>query len=183
MFLPSSDAIDAATVRKSRIQHPPNEIMKSIPTILATGVILITSIAPAQAREVRFADCPQPVQATINSNTREGRIDEVEMVQIKGQTVYVAEIDLKGDLDLRIHVAPDGTLIKTVEDQRLSAVPEAVRTALLALGGHVDDIDKITTGSTITYEVDIDRHGAPDLDVIVAADGKIIRQTEDRDDD
>lgn len=150
-------------------------------SILAAGLFSLAFVAPALAREIKLTDCPQPVQSAINSNARDGRVDEVEMVQFQGNTVYIAEVDLKGDVDLNLHVAPDGKLIKTVEDIRLSAAPEAVRTALKALGGHVDDIDLITTGSTVTYDADVERHGEPDLDVIVSAEGKIIRQTEDRD--
>lgn len=59
----------------------------------------------------------------------------------------------------------------------------AVRATLRGLGGRVDDLDKITVGETVTYDADIDRTGQPDLDVLVSADGKIVRQTEDRDDD
>lgn len=149
--------------------------------LLAAGLFSLAFVAPALAREIKLTDCPQPVQSAVTSNARDGRVDEIEMVQIEGKTVYIAEIDLKGDVDLNLHVAPDGKLVKTVEDIRLSAAPEAVRSALKALGGHVDDLDLITAGSTVTYDADVERHGQADLDVIVSADGKIIRQTEDRD--
>jgi hypothetical protein len=43
----------------------------------------------------------------------------------------------------------------------------------------VDDVDKETAGQTVTYHVEIDRHGAPDLEVIVSADGAILKQTEE----
>lgn len=150
-------------------------------SILTAGLFSLAFVAPALAREIKLTDCPQPVQSAITSNTRDGRVDEIEMVQIQGKTVYIAEIDLKGEVDLNLHVSSDGKLVKTVEDIRLSAAPEAVRSALKALGGHVDDIDMITVGSTVTYDADVERHGQPDLDVVVSAEGKIIRQTEDRD--
>lgn len=155
--------------------------MKTSSSILTAGLFSIAFIAPALARDVRLADCPQPVQSAVTSNARDGRVDEVEMVQIQGETVYIAEVDLKGGADLKLHVAPDGKLIRTVEDIRLSTAPEAVRSALKALGGHVDDIDLITAGSTVSYDADVERHGEPDLDVIVSAGGKIIGQAEDRD--
>lgn len=143
----------------------------------------VALIAPAAARDIRLADCPDPVRKTIEANARDGKIEEVEMIERQGKTTYIADIDLKGGLDLNLYISAEGTLIKTSEDIRLADAPEAVRTTLQGLGGRVDDIDKITEGNTVTYDADVDRHGQADLDVIVSTDGKIVRQTEDRDED
>ncbi|MCW1885575.1 hypothetical protein OKA04_12620 [Luteolibacter flavescens] len=140
-------------------------------------------IAPAASRDIRLADCPEPVRNVIQSNARDCKIEEVEVFQREGKTIYIAEVDLKGGIDLNLYVSAEGALLKTKEDIRLADAPEAVRTTLQGLGGRVDDLDKITEGETVTYDADIERHGQPDLDVIVAADGKVVRQTEDRDDD
>lgn len=143
----------------------------------------IALIAPAAARDIRLADCPEPVRNTIQTNARDGKIEDVEVIERQGKTTYIADVDLKGGLDLNLYISADGTLIKTSEDIRLADAPEAVRTTLQGLGGRVDDIDKITTGNTVTYDADIERHGQADLDVIVSSDGKVIRQIEDRDED
>ena len=143
----------------------------------------IALIAPAAARDVKLADCPEPVRTTIQANSRDGKIEDVELIERQVKTTYIADIDLKGGLDLNLYISSDGTLVKTSEDIRLADAPEAVRATLQGLGGRVDDIDKITEGNTVTYDADIDRHGQADLDVIVSTDGKVIRQTEDRDDD
>ncbi|MCW1924985.1 hypothetical protein OKA05_20650 [Luteolibacter arcticus] len=143
----------------------------------------IALIAPAAARDIRLADCPEPVRQTIQTNSRDGKIEEVEMIERQGKTIYIADIDLKGGYDLNLYVSAEGSLVKTTEDIRLAAAPEAVRTALRGLGGRVDDLDKITEGNTVSYDADIERHGQADLDVIVSTDGKVLRQTEDRDED
>lgn len=151
---------------------------KSISILAACAII-----APVAARDIRLADCPEAVRNVIQSNARDGKVKEVEVHQREGKTIYVAEVDLKGGIDLNLYVSAEGSLLKTKEDMRLADAPEAVRTTLQGLGGRVDDLDKITEGETVTYDADIERHGQADLDVVVAEDGKVIRQTEDRDDD
>ena len=156
--------------------------MKCIATL---SVIAFTGIAQAGAREIRLNDCPPAVQATIRENMREGKLDEIEAYTLQGKSLYVAEVELPEDRDLKVHVAADGALIKTREDSSLAEVPAAVQTAVEGIvtnGGKVDDVDKETTGKTVTFHVEIDRSGAPDLHAVVSLDGKILSQQEEIDD-
>ena len=146
--------------------------------------IVIASLAGhAAAAEVRLADCPPAVQTTIQQHSRDGRIDEIESYSIQGKMLYVAEVELAGDRDLKIHVAADGALMKTREDSTLAEVPEAVRKAVEGKlnGGVADDVDKETAGSSITYHVEIDRKGAPDTNLTIDSTGKVLSETEERD--
>jgi hypothetical protein len=107
------------------------------------------------------------------------------LITIEGRALYVAEVDLKGDKDLKLHVGSDGKLIKTREDAALSDAPDAVQDAvkkLVPAGGKVDDVDKEIATGKVTYDVEIDRPNAADLDVVVADDGTVIRRTEDAQD-
>lgn len=145
--------------------------------------MLASSLAHGQTqrRELHLSDCPQAVQATVQANTRGGQIDEVDFISIDGKDIYIAEIDLPRDRDLKVYVSGNGSLVKTREDTLVREAPAAVRSAVQGLGA-IDDVDKETTGQTVTYHVEIDRQGARDLDVVVAADGTILSQTEDNDD-
>lgn len=151
-------------------------------TILS--VALLTLACHAGAAEIRLADCPAAVRATIQQNSRGGHIDEVESHGIEGRTLYVAEVDLPGGRDLKIHVAADGALLKTREDSAIAEVPEAVRKAVEARlgGGIADDVDKETGGTVVTWHVEIDRKGAKDLELVIDSAGKILSETEDADD-
>ena len=144
---------------------------------------LVSLAGFANAAEVRLADCPPAVQATIQQNSRDGRLDEIESYSIQGKALYVAEVELAGDRDLKIHVAADGTLVKTREDATLAEVPAAVRTAVEGKlnGGVADDVDKETAGSTVTYHVEIDRKGAPDTNLTIDSAGKILSESEEHD--
>ncbi|MES2659765.1 MAG: hypothetical protein V4689_14195 [Verrucomicrobiota bacterium] len=148
------------------------------------SIALISLAGHLTAAEVRLADCPAAVQATIQQNSRDGRIDEIESYSIQGKMLYVAEVELAGDRDLKIHVAADGALVKTREDFSLGETPEAVRKAVEGKlnGGMADDVDRETVGQTATYHVEIDRKGAPDLELMIDSEGQILSEAEDTDD-
>jgi len=134
---------------------------------------------------VRLEDCPVPVQNTIRANARDGKIDEIDSHVIDGKAMYVAEVDLANDIDLKIYVAGDGALIKTIEDVPPAELPEAVRKAaegIAAGSGKLDDLDKEVAGETVTYHVEIDRPAQPDLQLVIAPDGRVLKQTEEHDD-
>lgn len=156
--------------------------MKAIAII--TVLALTTAIASArtQRREIRLTDCPQAVQSTIQGNARGGHIDEVDFISIDGKDIYIAEVEQPQDRDLKVYVSGNGTLVKTLEDIALSEAPEAVRNAVQGLGGRIDDVDKETAGQVVSYHLEIDRHGAPDFDVVVSAEGSILSRTEEADD-
>lgn len=138
----------------------------------------------AHAAEVKLADCPQEVRATIQEHKRDGHVEEVEIYQIEGKSLYVAEVDLPNQRDLKIHVRADGALVKTREDSALAETPAAVRKVVdqKLAGGRADDVEKETTAGTVTYHVEIDRKGSPDLKLAIAEDGRIMAETEDTDD-
>ncbi|WP_193211199.1 hypothetical protein [Luteolibacter marinus] len=134
------------------------------------------------AGEPKVADCPPAVRGTIEANTRGGTVDEVERFTVGASELYVAEIEGPRGRDIELHITADGGLLKTVEDIRLAAAPEAVRIAVAAMEGTVDDVDKVTVGKAVTYHIELDRAGAPDLEVVLSPDGKVVRQAEEMDD-
>lgn len=154
------------------------------PTVAIT-LIALTGFAHAGSREVRLTECPAAVQATINANLRDGTIDEIESYAVENRSLYVAEVELPNGRDLKIHVAADGKLVKTREDSVLSESPPAVQKVvegMLANGGRVDDVDKEIAGKSVTFHIEIERPGAPDLQVALSNDGKIISEKEEIDD-
>ena len=106
----------------------------------------------------------------------------MKALTIDGKTLYVAAVDLADDLDLKIHVSSTGTLIKTREDMRFADVPANVQEAakkLVPAGGKVDEVDKEVADGKVTYEIEIVRPNAPELEVVFGSDGAIISQKED----
>ena len=156
--------------------------MKTILTLTTLAALTFSAHADD---DIRLEDCPQPVQTTIKQNARDGKIDEVDSHVIDGKALYIAEVDLPSDMDLKIHVSGDGKLVKTIEDIPLSELPEVVRKAaegVAAGNGKLDDPDKETADGQVTYHVEIDRALQPDLKLVIAEDGSVLKQTEDMDD-
>lgn len=164
-------------------QLKPIETMKTMKSLMHT-LVFCALVAPAGAKDVKLADCPPAVRATIEGNKRDGRIDEVDRYLIEGKTLYVAEVDLPGDRDLKIHVGADGGLLKTREDIALAEIPAAVNRVVTdkLADGKVDDVDKEIAGKTVTYHVEIDRKADADLKLVLAEDGKVLSETEEIDD-
>jgi uncharacterized membrane protein YkoI len=162
--------------------NQPTITMKTTPALIAFACATALASAQMERREVHLGECPQPVQATVNANARGGHIEEVDVIGIEGKTIYIAEIALSRHRDLKVYVSGNGALLKTLEEMFFREIPEPVRTAAQGIGGAVDDIEKETRGEAVTYHVEIDRPGETDLDVVLAADGAILSQTEEADD-
>jgi hypothetical protein len=184
--------------------------MKSILSSLAiplvtTATMLGTSAlfprpALADRNEIELADAPIAVQEAILDAAAQGEIDGVKRAYRQGQTVYVAEIDLPGKRERHVTVAADGRLMRTKEDVTWAELPAPVRTTLLQqLGrdGTLDDLGRVTVGNTVTFWAEIERPGQQpaasgerkrkgknelELDVEIAASGKIVSAVESHDD-
>lgn len=155
--------------------------MKLIQTIAAMGLTATLAHADFE-KEVRLDDCPAPVCETIIANSREGKIDDIDLITIDDKQIYIAEVDLPRDIDLKVYVNGSGSLVKTREDVRNDEIPGFVNDIVKELGGRADDVEKEIKGETITYHVDIDRNGQPDLEVVLDGSGKVLSKTEEIDD-
>ena len=183
VIIPSwSGATSLASREIDPSANQPTITMKTISALIALACTTALSSAQMERREVHLDECPQPVQATVNANASGGHIEEVDVIHIEGKTIYIAEIEQSRHRDLKVYVSGNGALLKTREELFLREVPEPVRTAAQGIGGTVDDIEKETRGETVTYHVEIDRPGEADLDVVLAANGAILSQTEEADD-
>lgn len=157
--------------------------MKTKNLFLTLAVASLMPLASSFAKDVLLADCPAAVQEIIRTNSRSGKIDDVKLITVDGRSMYVAEVDLPGDRDLKIHVSGTGALLKIREEIPQSEAPAAVLEAakkLVPPGGKIDDVDKETSDGKVTYEVEIDRPKAADLKVVFQADGSILSQREER---
>ncbi|HEY1084011.1 MAG TPA: hypothetical protein VGE29_17240 [Prosthecobacter sp.] len=155
------------------------------PSLIFFAVLIavaLLKVSAARAEDISLASCPVPVQETIQKNLHGGVLDEVKFISVAGRILYVAEVDLPGGRDLKVHVGRDGGLIKTREEITLAEVPAAVVTAaqkLVPEGGKIDDVDRETANGTVTYRIEIDRPLTRELKLHFAADGTVLNQRED----
>ena len=140
--------------------------------------------AQAEAGEISLDACPAAVQSTVRQHERQGRVDEVESYEIQGKALYVVEIKLPTKRELKLHISPDGALVKLSEEISLEELPEAVRAVVVekAAGGTVDDLEKETIGKVVTYRIEVERKQLPDLDLLLDVAGGILSEKEEMDD-
>lgn len=165
----------------------PHHIMKTLlqPAAALAFLALAVNLPAAQPTPAGFDKLPDAVKAAILREAGDGRIEEVKTVTKDGVTTHIAEVDHKDDSDLDVHVAPDGKVLRTVADLRIQDAPEPVRAALKSLAadtGKAEDLRKVTEDGKITYKAEIDRTGAADLKVKLAADGAVLEQREENQD-
>ncbi len=167
----------------SRREHKKNLIqaMKTkTPLLLVTMLSsVLLGAGSAFARDMTLNDCPVPVQEAVRAHSQGGRFDEVKTVTVNGRTLYVVEIDLSANRDLKLHITSDGTVVKSREEITLAQLPAAVRTAVQGMvpaGATIDDIDKEVSEGKTTYLVEIDRPNSNDLKIVFAEDGTVLSQ-------
>lgn len=144
-------------------------------------VVALLRASMGYASEMPLANCPPSVQATIRQELRNGHLEQVKHLSIEGRSLYIAEVELPGDRDLRIHVDSQGSLIKIREEIALEAAPQSVREAVAKLmppNGHLDDVFRETAQGKITYRIEIDLTQARDLNLHLAEDGSLISRND-----
>ena len=96
--------------------------------------------------------------------------------------MFIAEVDLSGDRDLKIYVLANGTFFTKREEIRLDDTPIKVREAaqkLVPPKCHIDDVTKTSeSDGKETYEVEIERRNSGDMDIVFSADGTFISRKE-----
>ena len=155
--------------------------MKAITTLAVLALNTALASAGIERAELRIEECPAAVQATVEAHARGGVIDEVDLIAIEGKQIYIAEVDLPRDRDLKIYVSGNGSLVKTREELSLRELPAFIGDVAREFGGTLDDVEKEVAGGRVTYHVEIDRKGMPDLDLVLNAGGGVIRETEEND--
>jgi len=140
--------------------------------------VLLSTTSP-HAEEISLDSCPDPVQATIRSHLRDGKLDEIKRLEVEDRVLYLVEIDLKGFRELTLHITGTGTLQKSVETIRMSDLPQAVRDAVsktLVGKGHVEDVEKVVVEGRIEYRIEIERPKTKDVVYVFAEDGTPLSQ-------
>jgi uncharacterized membrane protein YkoI len=153
--------------------------MNHIPILIATSAIFLHPVMAGHPAKMdsRLAACPESVRKTIIAEARGGVVDELEMVQVEGKTIYIAEVELPGDL--KIYVDENGSLIKVREEIKASEMPERVRQVVDVENGRIDDVEKQTSNGKVVYFVEIDKPGGVEVNLRISPDGKVMSRREE----
>ena len=84
--------------------------------VLVTGVCLTAFACPALAEDVQMKDLPDAVMMTVEKESKEAIIEDIERKEKKDGTVYY-ELEIeRGDEDWKIHIDEDGKVLKRKRD-------------------------------------------------------------------
>lgn len=144
------------------------------------GVLM--AVPAIQAKDIPLRECPEPVQVTVKKHARDGKIDDVKSLSVEGRRMFIAEVEFRGDKELKIYVLASGAFFKTREDIELAEAPAPVQESIqvaLSEKGKLDDLVKITEGGgQVSYEAEIKRRGEKEVKVVFSPDGTVLRQTQ-----
>jgi uncharacterized membrane protein YkoI len=168
-------------MKKSPTPHSNSKSKTAILLAALMGTVFLGA-AQADTNEVPLNSCPAAVQAAIESHKQGGKLDEIKLLTVEGRQLYVVDLDLAGQRDLKLHVTADGSVVKSREDISLSQAPPAVKSAaetLVPTGGRIEDVEKEVADGKTTYVVDIDVKNGADIKAVFAEDGTLISKRAD----
>jgi hypothetical protein len=133
----------------------------------------------SQAADLTLEQCPAPVQAAIRNHGQGGTLEELKVTDRETGTVYIAEVGLGEKRDLKLHIAPDGTILKLREEISFNQAPAPVRRTALGLlpaGSQITDVDKETAGGATTFTVEFKLSETRKRKIIMQPDGNVLEE-------
>lgn len=137
--------------------------------------LALTATASAQEQPVKAKDVPAPVLAAATKAFPKTKLKGWEKETKEGKTFYEVAL-VEGTAKRQAVFAADGPLVEIEEVIAVAGVPPAVRSAVKTKYSNaaIHAAEKITRGSEIEYEVSL--KNAPKKEMVLAADGKILKE-------
>jgi uncharacterized membrane protein YkoI len=122
------------------------------------------------APHVDLSKYPAAVRSTIEAETRNATLKGVSKETEHGKVQYEVET-LVGGKSRDLLVDPSGKVIEVEEEVAIDSAPAAVQAALNARG-KVLKLERVTRGSTTSYEASVSSKNGKKSSVALDADGK-----------
>ena len=153
--------------------------------------------AKKEVKEEAKVELPSAAAEAIKAAFPEAEIEEVEVEQEDGVTLYEVELE-QGDVEMEVEVAPDGTIVEIETEIAQKDAPEAALQAIQAAApdAKIEEVEKIEIRAEIkkaegdkpaqlvkldeakiVYEAELEKDGK-EGEITVAADGKIVEPLE-----
>ena len=138
--------------------------------ICATLVLALAALAAE--KKVKLESLPAAIQAAIREQTKGATLVGVSTEVENGMTTYEVETKINGksrDLELD----PSGKVVEAEDEVDLDSIPPAAKAALQkrAAGGAILKVEKLTAGSSVSYEAAIKTKAGKKIEAGVNADG------------
>ena len=131
--------------------------------------------------DISLEDCPRSVANTALKNLESGRIRRILTAQGRHRPFYYVELEVSGNLERKLQISEDGTLLGRVESIRKSELPRCVQSAVtefLVEGARFDTADHVYTSESEEFHVELDLGDDLDLHLFLDETGALLRQHE-----
>ncbi len=130
-----------------------------------------------EGSKMKLTDLPAPVQATVATAVAAhpgAKVEKVWKETEEGKTSYEVEFEA-ADVDHSMKIAPDGAVLEEETSVELSALPAAVKAAVMAKypTGKMGDANMVKEGGTSAYEVEVKINKATH-ELKVSAEGAVL---------
>jgi len=133
---------------------------------------LLGAAAFAADTKVKLESLPPAVQAAVKQQTKNATLVGLSTEKEKGKTTYEVETTVNGkSRDLVLDKS--GAVLETEDEVELNTIPAAAQAALQkrAGTGTITKVEKLTAGSSVSYEAAIKTRTGKTIEAAVNADG------------
>lgn len=142
--------------------------------LLFTALICLSY---SQAQDIPQSSVPSIILSRFNLNFPEAQDIEWEM---KG-TLYNVEFETGWNTDHEAWYSTDGKLVKHKEDINAGDLPESVSKRIVKdfEGYSTEELQRITKGKEVVYDVELESYLHQDLEIIFSATGDVLSKMVD----
>ena len=159
-------------MRSCTVRHNGHEVGPMLTKI--TVFVTVGSLALlASETRLHMKDLPEPVQKTVQEQTKNAKLRGLSKEVENGQTYYEAETIVNGK-SRDILMDPSGAIVEVEEAAELGSIPQAARKAIetSAGSGKILKVETVSKGSVVSYEAVVEKDGKKS-EVAVNADGSM----------
>jgi uncharacterized membrane protein YkoI len=130
-------------------------IYRIVPLVTLASLALFAS-----EKRVQMKDLPEPVQKTVQEQTKTAKLRGLAKEIENGKTFYEAETTAGGK-SRDILIDPTGAIVEVEEAATLANIPEAAQTTFKAAAGSgkILSVETVTKGSVVSYEAVVQKGG------------------------
>lgn len=145
-------------------------------------LVLISLCIACDKDEIKV-DLPEVIIAYLDANYSDYELEEAELETLcTGEEVYEVEIELDNDDEIELTFDMEGSLLFTEIEIEVDQLPADVlsRISTSYPNVEIEEAEQLNLfDDSIRYEVELEN----DIEVLIAADGAVICEEQDEDDD
>lgn len=139
---------------------------------IIVALTLFATAAFAADTKVKLESLPPAVQAAVKEQTRNATLLGLSTEKEDGKTTYEVETKVNGKSH-DVILDKTGAIVETEDEVDIETIPAAAKAALRkrAGTGTISKVEKVTAGSSVSYEAAIKTKAGKSTEAAVNADG------------